>query len=352
MNALIERNVHQHVTKHQNNKIIFEEILSLQNYLEENQFLNEDGGLDFSHANDQIFFSWYFNFFIKDDLSKNTKKAYKRDLSHLLDYLHQTKTTLKKITYPIVIGYDTYLKEIGFAPATRVRMLRLFQSILKEGYRRNFIKTDFSFEIKKPKKKNIMPERSLTKDEAQRLVYAFYNTKRASATLRNRLIGGLLIKTGLRVSELCNLKWRNVYQAMNGDLRIRVLGKGNKERTIPLDPKLIPLLYQYRIQNNLPIDINPNDDTPLIMTIHKTKLTRLRVYQLVRQAAKRAGINKKVSPHWLRHSFATLSLYNGSSIADVKQILGHSNIGTTNTYIEFVETETKNSAVSKVDIDI
>jgi integrase/recombinase XerD len=174
--------------------------------------------------------------------------------------------------------------------------------------------------VSPPKVKDTLNQRIISELEVQTMIALETNQ-------RNRVILRLLYTAGLRVSELCDLKWCDVKSRSNGG-QVTVYGKGGKTRTILLPASLWIELCQMRGL--------ATDDAPVFQSRKGIKgghLDRVRVYQIVATAAERAGIQGKVSPHWLRHAHASHSLERGAPIHLVQQTLGHASVATTSRYL-------------------
>lgn len=247
-------------------------------------------------------------------LSKNTLEAYGRDISLFLNYSHNKIDVLQDE----ILGFFRYLKDKGYAAASICRMVVavkvFFRFLKKEGH----IKSDPTLYLDSPKMWQLIPE-VLTFAEVTALLQQPDTDSFQGA--RDRAILEVLYASGLRVSELCNLNIENV-----DDIFVRVTGKGNKERVVPIAPSAIEKIDHFlgKFRND--------KEGALFITEKGRRIDRVMVWKRVKFYAKKAGITKEISPHTLRHSFATHLLENGADLRVIQEMLGHANIGTTDRY--------------------
>jgi len=205
----------------------------------------------------------------------------------------------------------------GMAPNSQRIAIAAVKSFLKFAQNTGVLEVNLGVLMRAPKGKDALTERILTEQEVAALIAC-------ETDLRNLLILRLLYIAGLRVSELCTLKWSDtVPRGETG--QITVFGKGGKTRTILLPATLWKQLQQLRG------DFSIND--PVFRSKNGRPLDRIRVFRIVKAAASRAGIQGNVSPHWLRHAHASHSLDRGSPLHLTQRTLGHSRIGTTERYL-------------------
>ncbi|MDN4075971.1 tyrosine-type recombinase/integrase, partial [Fictibacillus terranigra] len=205
--------------------------------------------------------------------------------------------------------------------------------------------------------------RELNQEDAELLISYFpkivkTDTYRKQLQTRNLLIGYLLYTTGLRASELLNLNWGSFRKNRRGNLLVDVIGKGNKPRTIPIKQETKNLLFSYREVLYESTDINMQDTSPLFYSVYnkektrfeKKRLTYPALYKIVKSAVKLAEQNTAISPHWFRHTFVTVMLENDVPLAVVKDWAGHSDISTTNMYLERINQNNMDLHLEKVRI--
>lgn len=227
---------------------------------------------------------------------------------------------LHLVTLAEVQGFATSLEENGLSDSTQRTILAAIKSLLSFGNKTGVLPVNVGAILTLPKGTDTLSERILSELEVQTMIVLETNP-------RNRAILRLLYLAGLRVSELCQLSWKNLHS--RGDSgQVTVLGKGSKTRSILLPSSLWVELMQLRD--------GAAADEPVFRSRKGTcdgHLTRERVHQIVKAAAKRAGIEGKVSPHWLRHAHATHALERGAKIHLVADTLGHSSVAVTGRYL-------------------
>lgn len=263
---------------------------------------------------------------INKNLSINTIEAYERDI---LQYI-----TFMENTYKI-----KYIKDIKKEYLTNYLNKLVRDKISKTSERRKIssINSFNNYLIKESRidsnqiSKNVSPKIDkkipvvLSIDEMNRLIEA---SKGDSALdKRNYAMISLLYGSGLRISELIDLKLENIH--VNNRL-INVYGKGSKERIVPLNKDTVDALREYILKYRL--SLKPNDASIVFINKNGDKISRVGVFKLIKDLAIKANINKEISPHTLRHTFATHLLSGGADIMAVKELLGHENVGTTEFY--------------------
>lgn len=256
-------------------------------------------------------------------LSKNTLEAYRNDLCQFIVWQHQRgKTLLKTETGDLHAYLATQGEHSARSSARRLSSLRrLFQYLGSEGR----IQVDPTLNVKSPRLGRHLPE-TLTESEVDALLKA--PTTDNDTGIRDRTMLEVLYATGLRVSELVSLRLDqiNLRQGV-----IRVIGKGNKERLVPLGEDAVDWLMRY-IRDSRPAFFKGTPDATLFPSNRGTALTRQAFWYAIKRYAIRAGIHKSLSPHVLRHAFATHLLNHGADLRVVQMLLGHSDISTTQIY--------------------
>lgn len=267
--------------------------------------------------------SEFFRFCIVErNLSKETVESYKIDLDSFLKSYENIIDTNQLSKDDI----DTFVFDLsinGYSSATirrRISCLQTFYAFLES----EDIKKNILAKIDMPKLENKLP--SFLNDDEVNLLINFYNGDTKNS-IRNKAIINILYSCGLRVSELINLKIDNIN---NSDYLIKVSGKGNKERLIPIRKEAYNDLINYI--DNARSKIIIVDKKYLFLTNGGKKISRQLVNQILEKAAKECNIDKPVHPHTLRHSFATQLINNGASLRIVQELLGHSNLETTQIY--------------------
>ena len=259
-------------------------------------------------------------------LSRNTADGYLTDVSHLLSFMDSRGLTLADIATSDLHQLLCEVFDMGVAPRTQARLIAgvrsFFNFIVLEGYRDD----DPSQLLESPRIERNIPD-VLSVEEIDAMIAALDPDK--AETPRNHAIIETLYGSGLRVSELCALKIPHL--ALDEGYML-VEGKGSKQRVVPLSPVAVELIRDYLpIRNAGPIKKEGADT--LFLNRRGAPLTRVMVFYIIRDLAALAGINKKVSPHTLRHSFATHLLEGGANLRAIQEMLGHESIATTEIYL-------------------
>jgi integrase/recombinase XerD len=263
---------------------------------------------------------------VERGLAKNTIIAYREDLNIYLDFMIKCDiNALSKISKNDIIEFMLFEKEKGVSPTSisrRLATIRMFHRFLA---RERVLKDDPTTLIDSPKLWKKIPD-TLSLNEVEALISQPDPRLRQGA--RDKAILETLYATGMRVSESTNLKVNNV----NLDIGfLRCIGKGNKERIIPLGKKAIHSINRY-LEFSRPHFLRNKASEFLFVNRSGNKLSRQSIWKLIKQYAKEAKIKKLVKVHTLRHSFATHLLERGADLRSVQEMLGHSNISTTQIY--------------------
>lgn len=259
-------------------------------------------------------------------LSENTRTAYRSDVVKFLDYLGDTATSIRDVELPVLQNFVADLFDLGIAPRSQARIIAGIRSFFKFLRMERFLENDPSLLLENPRLGRRLPE-VLTVAEIDAMIDAI--DMGSAEGRRNRAIIETLYGCGLRVSELVNLELAKVYF---DEQYVLVLGKGNKERIVPMDQTAIDAIMDYLPDRNA-LDIKPGEDHILFLNRRGHRLTRVMIFYIVRRLAELAGIRKTISPHTLRHSFATHLLEGGANLRAIQQMLGHESISTTEIYI-------------------
>ena len=251
--------------------------------------------------------------------SKNTRDSYATDLYLLAKYYkNQNITTLKKE------DIQEYLRKSNKASKTKARYLTTINHFYQYLCDNNMIKVNPCDGIKMPKLEKKLPE-YLTVEEVDKLLDIRVST---AYDLRNKAMLEVLYATGMRISELCNLTMSNLFLE---DGLVKVMGKGSKERLVPINDVAIDALKEYLrfARNDL---LGTKTCEYVFVSSRHTKITRQAFFKYIKKLCVEKGIMKNISPHMLRHSFATHLLSNGADLRVVQELLGHSDISTTQIY--------------------
>ena len=263
---------------------------------------------------------------LEDGLSRNTLDSYRRDLTQLSGWLQkQHGKTLAAAGHPDLLGYLAW-KVKGRAKATTTsRQLSSLKRFYRYCLRQGKIKSDPTLKIDSPKLPRPLPK-SLTEEDVEGLLAAPETEK--ALGLRDKAMLETLYASGLRVSELVGLKLSQVSRDMGV---VRVMGKGSKERMVPVGEEALAWIQRY-LKEARPGLLGARASEDLFVTARGAAMTRQMFWHLLRRHAARAGLKKPISPHTLRHAFATHLLNHGADLRVVQLLLGHSDISTTQIY--------------------
>lgn len=264
---------------------------------------------------------------IERGLSANTKMSYKRDLKQYLDFLaEQNIHEWQAVDRYTIVAFLEHLTNQKKASATITRMissLRRFHQFLRQ---ERFTDHDPMQHIDSPKKVQKLPQ-TLSLQEVEGLIATPDTT--TPLGIRDRAILEVMYATGLRVSELIGLKIGDIHLEMG---LLQTLGKGDKERIVPLGDYAIHWVERYLSEVRPSLTKKTPQETHLFVNNHGRGLTRQGIWKNLKQIVLKAGITKDVTPHTLRHSFATHLLENGADLRTVQELLGHADISTTQIY--------------------
>lgn len=258
-------------------------------------------------------------------MSANTLEAYQQDIEKLLTFLDREEKHVLDVQLEDLQTFAAGLHDIGIGPRSQCRILSgvrsFFHFLMMDGYRDD----DPTELLESPTLGEHLPE-VLTTMEVDRLEESIDLSKWEGH--RNRAIIEVLFSCGLRVSELVNLKLSNLFTE-EGFLRIN--GKGSKERLVPISPRAIKEL-EYWFDDRRQMNIKAGEEDYVFLNRRGAHLTRTMILIMIKQQAELAGIRKTISPHTLRHSFATALLEGGADLRAIQAMLGHESIGTTEIY--------------------
>ena len=260
-------------------------------------------------------------------LSVNTRQAYERDLRLFCKTLgFKNSDALVNVSREQITGYMTQLKEKGLAAATIARKLAAIKAFYRFMTAEGYMDANPA-EVVEAGTKGIKLPRVLSEDEVVRLLNQPDIT--TAEGFRDRTMLEVLYATGMRVSELINLTLERV------DLNMKYIiafGKGSKERIVPLGSVAAEFLQRYLEKVRPKLTHEDRNTNIVFLAFGGHELTRQRFWQIIRAYGRKANINKALTPHILRHSFATHLLDNGADLRSVQELLGHSDISTTQIY--------------------
>jgi len=262
---------------------------------------------------------------LQRNMSGNTLDAYQRDLRKLLDYLEREEKDVREVTLSDLEQFSAGLHDIGIHPRSQCRILSgvraFFRFLQLDGYRDD----DPTELLESPQIGEHLPE-VLSTAEVDQLEASIDLSKWEGH--RNRAIIEVLFSCGLRVSELVNFKLSDLYI---DEEYVRVMGKGSKERLVPISKRAINEL-SFWFDDRCHMQIKPGEEDYVFLNRRGAHLTRTMILIMIKRQAVEAGIHKTISPHTLRHSFATALLEGGADLRIIQALLGHENIGTTEIY--------------------
>ncbi|MCO0832307.1 site-specific tyrosine recombinase XerD [Fructobacillus sp. W13] len=262
---------------------------------------------------------------VERGLSKNTITAYRQDLSTFSKFLDKKEKKVRDVDHLLVLTFLNELRSLGRANSSVARMVTTLRKCFAYFKKEGVVEHDPMQTIKPPKKAQHLPA-VLTVDEVDKLLDLPDITKPLG--LRNKALLELMYATGLRVSELVGLTLADLHLDL---AMIQTIGKGDKERIIPVGEVAIDWLTRY-LRDSRPFLLKGQKSDQIFLNDHGRSLSRQGVWQIIKKLVEQAGITKDVSPHTLRHSFATHILENGADLRIVQELLGHSDISTTQIY--------------------
>jgi integrase/recombinase XerD len=263
---------------------------------------------------------------LEKGLSENSIEAYSRDIEKLQQYADTENLKPETIALSNLRQFITWVNELGMLPSSQARVLSGVKSFYKYLLIEDLIKNDPAELLESPKKQRKLPV-TLSYLDIEKLL-SVIDLSRPEGP-RNKAIIEVLYSCGLRVSELTELKLSNLYLDIEF---IKVLGKGSKERLVPIGGEAITALKIWIEQLRIHIPIKKGEEDMVFLNRRGSRLSRVYVFMLIKQLAEAAGIKKTISPHTLRHSFATHLVEGGADLRAVQEMLGHESITTTEIY--------------------
>jgi integrase/recombinase XerD len=261
--------------------------------------------------------------------SRHTQRAYRRYATQFLAYVQKP---LRTVALEDLQAFASSIDASKLQPGSRQRVLSAIKSLFGFAARLKYVPFDVAAPLRLPAVRATLADRILEPHDVACLIAA-------ADTPRNRLMLHLLYVAGLRVSELAELRWRDMQPRRDGG-QVTVLGKGGKTRTIRLDAQIWVTIEHAR--GTAPIDL------PVFVSRRGGSLHTSQVLRIVKAAARRAGIDRPVSPHWLRHCHASHALEGGAPIDLVQRTLGHSNVATTTLYLHARPNESSSKFLPKL----
>ena len=262
---------------------------------------------------------------LQRSMSPNTVDAYGRDLEKLLHFLEGEGKDFLDVELADLQTFASTLHDIGIGPRSQCRILSGVRSFYRYMVMDGYLEQDPTELLESPVLGEHLPE-FLTADEVDRLEDSIDLSKPEGH--RNRAIIETLFSCGLRVSELVNLRFSNIYRE---ERYLRIIGKGSKERLVPISDRALHEIDNYMGWRQT-LDVKKGEEDFVFLNRRGAHLTRTMILIMLKRQAEEAGIQKVISPHTLRHSFATALLEGGADLRVIQALLGHESIGTTEIY--------------------
>lgn len=259
-------------------------------------------------------------------LSVNTVHAYAHDVILLVEFMISASLTWETIQEENIHEFLALLHDMGIGATSQARIIAGIRSFFRYLRMEQVREDDPAVLIESPKITRCLPD-VLSEEEIDAMIASIPQDK--AEALRNEAIIEVLYGSGLRVSELVTLRISRI-NAEEGFMIIE--GKGSKERLVPLSPRALDLIGEWLRQRQT-LNIKPNASDVVFLNRRGGQLTRVMIFYIIKDLAERAGIKKTVSPHTLRHSFATQLLEGGANLRSIQAMLGHESITTTEIYV-------------------
>jgi len=265
---------------------------------------------------------------LEKSLSDNSVEAYLRDIEKLTQFLQENHTmkTPAEIELNDLQLFIKWVGELRLTASSQARMISGIRSFYKYCQGEKILKKDPTLLLEAPKLKRVLPE-TLVFEEIEKIIGQIDLSTPEGG--RNKAILETMYSCGLRVSELVNLRLSCLYPEVGF---IRVIGKGDKERLVPIGSAAIKYINIYRNEIRTHIDVKPGNEDIVFLNRRGSKLTRVMIFLVMKDLVRKAGINKNISPHSFRHSFATHLVEGGADLRAVQEMLGHESITTTEIY--------------------
>jgi integrase/recombinase XerD len=266
---------------------------------------------------------------IEKGLSKNTASAYVSDIQSFEHYLKENDIgSFSEICRDDILFFLEDCSDNGMESSSIARRLASIKVFFKYLLLERIIKVDVTDVMNSPKLWRILPD-FLSFDEIKKLLEVFSVNARDPLTIRNRAIIEVLYSCGLRVTEIVTLSLNDI--KLDEGI-ICVFGKGNKERIVPLGQYAEKIIVKYLNKARPELLKDKENESTVFLSVNSNPLDRERIWGIIKEAAKMAGINKNIHPHTLRHSFASHLLENGADLRVIQEMLGHADISTTQIY--------------------
>lgn len=265
---------------------------------------------------------------LERSLSNNSIEAYLNDLEKLTSFLQsqQLAKTPDQVTLADLQQFTKWVAELGMIQSSQARIISGIRTFYKYCLIEDISKKDPSTLLEAPKLVRHLPD-TLSFEEIELLISQIDLSTPEGG--RNKAILETLYSCGLRVSEVVNLKISQLFLDVGF---IRVIGKGNKERLVPIGSDAIKYILLYKNNIRIHTPVKSGEEDILFLNRRGSRLTRVMIFLIIKELAKQAGLNKTISPHTFRHSFATHLVEGGADLRAVQEMLGHESITTTEIY--------------------
>ena len=265
---------------------------------------------------------------LEKSLADNSVEAYLRDIEKLTDYLQAAKKMKapEEVELKDLEKFVQWINELGMTASSQSRIISGLRSFYNYCLREEITRIDPTVLLEAPKQKKMLPD-TLSFEEIENIIAQIDLSTPEGG--RNKAILETLYSCGLRVSELVNLRISCLYLDVGF---VRVIGKGDKERLVPIGSDAIKYVNIYKNDIRVHINIKPGQEDFLFLNRRGSKLSRVMIFLVLKDLARKAGITKSISPHTFRHSFATHLVEGGADLRAVQEMLGHESITTTEIY--------------------
>lgn len=265
---------------------------------------------------------------LEKSLTGNTVEAYLRDIDKLTDFLQATNKLVppEELLLQDLEKFIHWINELGMSVSSQSRIISGLRSFYTYCVFEQIIKADPTILLEAPKHKRVLPD-TLSYEEIESIIAQIDMSTPEGG--RNKAILETLYSCGLRVSELVNLRISCLYLDIGF---VRVIGKGDKERLVPIGSDAVKYINIYKKDIRVHIPVIPGQEDILFLNRRGRKLSRVMIFLILKDLAKKAGITKTISPHTFRHSFATHLVEGGADLRAVQEMLGHESITTTEIY--------------------
>jgi integrase/recombinase XerD len=265
---------------------------------------------------------------LEKSLSENSVEAYLRDIDKLTQFLQavQSPKTPQTVELKDLQAFLQWIGQLGLEPASQARILSGIRGFYKYCYIEQIVKNDPTTLLESPRQRRALPD-VLSFEEIEAIIGRIDLSKPEGG--RNKAILETMYSCGLRVSEVVNLRISSLYLDVGF---IRVVGKGDKERLVPIGSAATKHIRIYQKDIRVHMPLKPGNEDILFLNRRGSKLSRVMIFLMLKDLVRQAGVEKNISPHTFRHSFATHLVEGGADLRAVQEMLGHESITTTEIY--------------------